>query len=104
MPLTRDFRFRRPTRMSAPTRLCSPAAERNRQPLLEVLRRVLPPSGRALEIASGTGQHAAWFARHLPGWTWQPTDADERALSSIAAWCFGEEIEGEQDAEALALV
>jgi len=82
--------------MSAPARLCSPAAERNRQPLLEVLRRVLPPTGRALEIASGTGQHTAWFARHLPGWTWQPTDADERALASIAAWCFGDDAAGAQ--------
>jgi SAM-dependent methyltransferase len=77
--------------MNAPARLCSPAAERNRQPLLEVLRRVLPPTGHALEIASGSGQHVAWFARHLPGWTWQPTDVDERALASIAAWCYGDE-------------
>jgi SAM-dependent methyltransferase len=67
----------------------SAPAERNRQPILDVLRRVLPPTGRALEIASGTGQHTAWFARHLPGWTWQPTDLDERNLESIAAWCFG---------------
>ena len=79
--------------MNASARLCSPAAERNRQPLLEVLRRVLPPAGRALEIASGTGQHVAWFARHLPGWTWQPTDADEHALASIAAWCYGDEVD-----------
>jgi len=82
--------------MPAPARHCSPAAERNRQPLLEVLRRVLPATGRALEIASGTGQHAAWFARHLPGWTWQPTDADAQALASIAAWCFGDDAAGVQ--------
>jgi SAM-dependent methyltransferase len=64
----------------------SAAAERNKQPILEVLRRVLPGEGSALEIASGTGQHAAWFAAGLPGWTWQPTEADEDALSAIAAW------------------
>jgi SAM-dependent methyltransferase len=63
----------------------SPAAERNKQPILEVLRRVLPDNGSALEIASGTGQHAAWFAAALPGWIWQPTDADASALPDIAA-------------------
>jgi len=68
-------------------RQSSPAAERNRQPMLDVLRRVLPPSGRALEIASGSGQHVSWFARHLPGWNWQPTEYAATALPSIAAWC-----------------
>jgi hypothetical protein len=63
----------------------SPAADRNKQPILEVLRRVLPATGRALEIASGTGQHVAFFAASLPGWTWQPTDADADALPLIAA-------------------
>lgn len=64
----------------------SPAADRNKQPILEVLRQVLPPAGAALEIASGTGQHVAWFAAALPQWTWQPTDADPGALPGIAAW------------------
>ena len=63
----------------------SPAAERNKQPILDVLRRVLPTQGLALEIAAGTGQHAAWFAAGLPGWTWQPTDFDTDALPAIAA-------------------
>jgi SAM-dependent methyltransferase len=72
--------------MTDPFRLSSPAAERNRQPILEVLRRVLPPSGRALEIASGSGQHVSWFARHLHGWTWQPTECAAGSLASIAAW------------------
>jgi len=64
----------------------SPAAERNKQPILDVLRQLLPEHGSALEIASGTGQHIAWFAAHLPHWTWQPTDAQARALDSIAAY------------------
>ncbi len=46
-------------------RLFAPAAERNRQPILEVLSRVLPDSGLVLEVASGSGEHALWFARHL---------------------------------------
>ena len=62
----------------------SPAADRNKQPILDVLRQVLPEHGSALEIASGTGQHVAWFAAGLPHWTWQPTDAQPGALNSIA--------------------
>jgi SAM-dependent methyltransferase len=71
---------------AADPRLNSPAAERNRAPLLEVLRQVLPARGRALEIACGTGQHAVHFAAGLPGWDWQPTDPDLAALASTAAW------------------
>ena len=63
----------------------SPAADRNKQPILEVLRAVLPAAGTALEIASGTGQHAAWFAAALPQWTWQPSDTDADMLPAIAA-------------------
>lgn len=64
----------------------SPAAERNKQPILDVLQTVLPPQARVLEIASGTGQHAAWFAAQMPGWRWQPTDFQADALPSIRAW------------------
>lgn len=64
----------------------SPAADRNKQPILDVMRQLLPAQGRALEIASGTGQHVAWFAAGLPGWTWQPSDAHPAAFASIAAW------------------
>ena len=64
---------------------CSAAAERNKQPILEILRQLLPVKGNALEIASGTGQHVAWFASGMPKWTWQPTDYQASALPSIAA-------------------
>lgn len=63
----------------------SPAADRNKQPILDVLQRVLPASGAALEIASGTGQHVAWLAAALPRWTWQPSDTDAAMLPVIAA-------------------
>ena len=63
----------------------SPAAERNKQPIFDALRKVLPTQGRALEIASGTGQHAAWFAAHLPQWTWLPSDAQADLFPSITA-------------------
>ena len=63
----------------------SPAADRNKQLILAVLRDVLPDAGSALEIASGTGQHVAWFAAGLPRWTWQPTDVQPAALDSVAA-------------------
>ncbi|WP_027730757.1 DUF938 domain-containing protein [Variovorax paradoxus] len=63
----------------------SPAADRNKQPILEALARILGERGSALEIASGTGQHAAWFAAAMPGWTWQPTDADARMLPALAS-------------------
>ena len=67
-------------------RLTAPAAERNKDTILEVLKRFLPDSGLVLEIASGTGQHVAHFATALPALTWQPTDLDPEHLISIAAW------------------
>lgn len=60
-----------------------PAAERNKQPILEVLQRVLPERGVLLEIASGTGQHAAHFVTGLPGWTIQPSDCDPEHLETL---------------------
>ena len=64
----------------------APAAERNQRPILDVLRTVLPPRGLLLEIASGTGQHAAFCAAGLPQWTWQPTDVEPTSFESIEAW------------------
>jgi SAM-dependent methyltransferase len=64
----------------------APATVRNRGPILDVLAHVLPKSGLVLEIGSGTGEHAVFFAAALPGLTWQPSDADPDALPSIRAW------------------
>ena len=59
------------------------AAERNRDPILQVLRGILPRSGSVLEIASGSGQHVVHFAAAIPQLTWQPTDLDPENISHI---------------------
>jgi SAM-dependent methyltransferase len=64
--------------------LSSPAAERNKDPILTVLESVLPATGRVLEIASGTGQHVCHFAQALPGLQWQPTEPDAPARDAMA--------------------
>ena len=61
-----------------------PSAERNKDPILDVLARVLPRRGVVLEIASGTGQHVIHFAKALSGLTWQPSDPDAELRESIA--------------------
>ncbi len=81
----------RPERMepldtSADGRAYSPSVARNRAEILAELRRVLPADGRLLELAAGTGEHAAFFAPQLPSLEWQPTDRSETALASIRAW------------------
>ena len=68
-----------------PDALLSPAAARNAEPIAEILRRVHPPSGFVLEIASGSGEHAVHMARALPALEWQPSDLDEAARRSISA-------------------
>jgi SAM-dependent methyltransferase len=67
-------------------RRSAPAALRNREPIAQVLREWLPGSGLVLEIASGTGEHAAYFAEAFPGMRWQPSDVHPDALASIGAW------------------
>ncbi|MES1164245.1 MAG: DUF938 domain-containing protein [Verrucomicrobiota bacterium] len=62
------------------------STERNREPILEILRRVLPAEGLVLEIASGTGQHVTFFAGALPALRWQPSDTSARHLDSVRAW------------------
>jgi hypothetical protein len=65
----------------------SAAADRNKGVVLDVLARLLPAEASVLEVASGTGQHAAHCAAARPGWRWQPTDFEAAALPTIAARC-----------------
>jgi SAM-dependent methyltransferase len=67
------------------TAALAPAVARNRDPILAVLRQHLPASGTVLEIASGTGEHAAYFAPQFPQLVWQPSDTNPDALASIEA-------------------
>ena len=67
-------------------RRSAPAALRNREPIAEVLARWLPKRGTVLEIASGTGEHAVYFAERFPHLEWQPSEVHADALASIAAW------------------
>jgi hypothetical protein len=67
----------------------APATLRNREPIAEVLKDELPVTGKVLEVASGSGEHCAFFARLFAGHVWQPTDPDPGALGSIASWCAG---------------
>lgn len=67
----------------------SPAAERNAPHIAAALGAWLPSRARVLEVASGTGQHAAHFVRAQPGWTWQPTEAEAQSLPVLALRCAG---------------
>lgn len=73
----------------ADRRIFAPAAARNRDAILAVLRTALPEAGLVLEIASGSGEHVVHFAAALPALTFQPTDRTPEALDSIAAWIEG---------------
>ncbi len=70
----------------------APATERNREPILAVLKTLITGPATILEIASGTGQHAVWFAGKLPDVTWIPSDADEEMRASVAAWARREKV------------
>src|SRR6188508_3297255 len=82
MPAAKPWRLRlkgaTATRM---TKRVWPAPERNKGPILDVLRRVLPETGRLLEVGSGSGQHAVYFAQHLPGLVVQPSDVTPENLA-----------------------
>jgi hypothetical protein len=67
-------------------RRSAPAALRNREHIADVLAEWLPPAGLVLEIASGSGEHAVFFAERFPALDWQPSDIHPAALESIAAW------------------
>ncbi len=73
--------------MSNDPRRQAPAVARNREPILQVLRQVLPPRGLVLEVASGTGEHCAFFAAALPGLDFQPSEPSPEGRASIDAWC-----------------
>ncbi len=64
----------------------APATLRNREPIADVLSKELPKKGLLLEIAAGTGEHAAFLAERFPDLDWLPTDQDAEAIASIAAW------------------
>ena len=68
-----------------PAVMTYPAPERNKAPILEVLQRVLPARGRALEVASGTGQHIVHFAAGMPAISWLPSDPEVDHRASILA-------------------
>ncbi|MFL6763709.1 MAG: DUF938 domain-containing protein [Sphingomicrobium sp.] len=72
---------------AAGARRSAPAALRNREPIADVLSEWLPNEGLVLEIASGTGEHAVFFAERFSRLDWQPSDINLDALESIAAWC-----------------
>ena len=73
-----------------PDKRHAPATQRNREPILAVLKEELAQGGTLLEVASGTGEHAVFLSRALPNWQWQPSDPAPDALASIAAWRAGE--------------
>jgi SAM-dependent methyltransferase len=75
--------------MSDDPRRFAPAVARNRDPILAVLRRLLPARGLVLEVASGTGEHCAHLAEALPALTFQPTEPEAEGRASCDAWCGG---------------
>jgi SAM-dependent methyltransferase len=82
-----EIRYVKTIRMTPQdARQYAPATERNREPILEVLLQVLPESGTILEIASGTGEHAIFFASRLSPHLWLPTEANPQLRASIIAW------------------
>jgi hypothetical protein len=73
-------------------RLFAPSAERNSAPIVNLIKRIAPESGNALEIASGTGQHIVQLALSLPNIIWSPSDVEGERLKSISAWVESENL------------
>jgi SAM-dependent methyltransferase len=102
-PKDRRWPDSRPTRTSdglgrpRPRLIGSQAAERNKEPIVEVLRRVLPEQGLILEVASGAGQHVVHFARAFRNLRWLPTEQDSEMLAMIAARLEAEALENVRD-------
>ena len=67
-------------------RLFFPATERNRGPIGDLLKQLLPGSGAVLELASGSGEHAVCFQQRFPHLHWQASDPDPDHRASINAW------------------
>ena len=72
--------------MSSDARQYAPATQRNRQPILDVLRQVLPATGAVLEVSSGTGEHITFFAPRLSHLQWIASEPDPLSRKSIQAW------------------
>ena len=75
-----------PFESNADGRCFSPSAARNREHIVAALEQILPESGTCLEVAAGSGEHAALAAQRMPSWQWLATDRDDEALTSIEAW------------------
>ena len=73
-------------------RLFAPSAGRNSAPIVNLIKRIAPEPGNALEIASGTGQHIVQLALSLPSIIWSPSEVDEERLKSISAWVESENL------------
>ena len=73
-------------------RLFAPSAERNSAPIVNLIKRIAPEPGNALEIASGTGQHVVQLALSLPNIIWSPSDVEGERLKSISAWVESENL------------
>ena len=73
-------------------RLLSPSAEQNSAPIVNLIKRIAPETGKALEIASGTGQHVVKLAMSLPNLLWLPSEVEENKLKSISAWIENENL------------
>ena len=73
-------------------RLFAPSAERNSTPIINLIKKIVPKSGEAFEIASGTGQHIVKLALSLPNLSWLPSEVEEERIKSISAWIKAENL------------